>query len=696
MTLFETHLNFPRQEMHPISERLEKLLLICCYDPSQITVEIDAIAQIQTASRYAVVVLNLFEYQAKASAPSLPSVLNLNAFQGLMIHSSLLNDINRLEALDQFLKVKIKAFSGAKLLLVNQKIAASPPILDYFKTVAGDEQLLLNERASHSETLKFVMVLDERITQILRQKACVIPSVFSSKKAAKNILLLAPHEPFKDPRLSWVSDSAPQNLNVIQLGLKLQTSESMIVYHDELGDKFDQQHVPDTFNEALLIRASKTAAGAVGVEVLLLLRRMLTLSEVELSEQYALPYASCRNANFMWYIRYFCRVTQILLAEAVMMRGLHAIIASDLPTLLPALILKGLFDIPVFYDAHEYWPEQDAASFEFEKQFWQDLEKKLLVQTDYCQTVSSTLAALMTEQYQKHFESVPNCIPLTDIPATDISPQANHDQLQKTTVRRFIFQGGFAKGRGIELLIQVWPKVCDKALLMLRGPDGLFKQQMIVLARQTGLLDKRIFFLPAVSEAELIGALQDHDVGVIPYEPVLANNTNCCPNKLSQYFSVKLPVLSNKTIFIEKIMQQSQAGQVVDFSDEQALIQAINFFVEHEKIASEMGERGYQFLKQQFHWEAVSQVLYDSIEKRTDQAKPTIFSVFKLTRSPMIRLGLRERIKRLQAYLIYPVRTLWRLIPDEGRPIFLSRAKRHFTMFVFFMLRTVFKKNIQV
>ncbi|MDF1677678.1 MAG: glycosyltransferase family 4 protein [Legionellaceae bacterium] len=662
MVSFDSTLQFPTQMMHPLSRRMERVLLVCAYDTSTATGMTDALARIQANASFAVVVVNLKEYHTQSKRYYLPSFLDLSAFEGVVVHeSALIGDLK--------LGQCFVAFSGAKVLLSEQPQADCPKLSKHFQLTRYDANVVMKDASQ----------LDNTLMQCFQEKARVVPAVFCSEAPAKNILLLAGHAPVKDPRLSWVSDFAPEALHVIQLGVNDATSETIVSYRQRVGTHFYRQHVPEALDEAVLVSASKTAAGALGVQVLLSLHRMLTLSERALSHQYAMPYQSMRYKPFMWYIGYFCRVTERLLAEALQMRGLHAVVASDLPTLIAALILKGLFDIPVLYDAHEYWPEQDVASFEFEKQFWRDMEKQLLEQVDYCQTVSSTLAALMTSRYQKPFESVPNCIPLADVP--NKSPNYAKD----TEVCRFVFQGGFAKGRGIEHLIRVWPKVRSDAHLLLRGPESSFKQQMIVLAQQTGLLNQRIFFLPAVAEDELVNALNEADVGLIPYEPILANNTNCCPNKLSQYFAAQLPVLSNNTAFLQTILDASKAGCVVDFTDESALIEAIHFLIQHPDEARVMGVQGYQFLQAQFHWEAVSTVLYAAMNQLTAHQASATFSLYHQPTRVMIRLGLRERLQQLKVCAMKPFWKLWHLMPDTGGPSLLRNSKQALKRFFFIM-----------
>ena len=61
--------------------------------------------------------------------------------------------------------------------------------------------------------------------------------------------------------------------------------------------------------------------------------------------------------------------------------------------------------------------------------------------------------------------------------------------------------------RGIDEIIRGWQLVDgQKSALFLRGPDNAWRQRAIRMAADLGLLERSIYFLDAVSEAELVAA----------------------------------------------------------------------------------------------------------------------------------------------------------------------------------------------
>ncbi|QLQ25730.1 MAG: hypothetical protein HZT41_13435 [Dechloromonas sp.] len=97
---------------------------------------------------------------------------------------------------------------------------------------------------------------------------------------------------------------------------------------------------------------------------------------------------SARFNHFRWHVSYILDVAYTLIRHADNLVGVDAIIATDLDTLLAGVFLKERFKVPLIYDAHEFWPEADVGQAGFEHDFWVSLEKRLVSQVDYAQTVT--------------------------------------------------------------------------------------------------------------------------------------------------------------------------------------------------------------------------------------------------------------------------------------------------------------------
>lgn len=518
----------------------------------------------------------------------------------------------------------------------------------------------------------FVAEFDALLDEIFSEKSLQAVDWRSSDKSF-NVLLLAAHEPSIDPRLAWIAQGAPSAIKVMQIGV-LPLGRTGIERFDPHGRNLVLATAGIPFDRSMLVRwygaASKRSAGWAGLAELSLIANAVDLSLPQFLELFNAPDDE-RVDQFKWYLNYVLTTAATILANVERVRGFHAVIATDLITLPVALIVKGLAGVPVIYDAHEYWPEADSEGLEFEKEYWIEMERRLVPHADYCQTVSPGLAELMTKQYGSEFSYVPNCEPLASLLGR------MSDAYREEKFCRFIFQGGFAPCRGLDLLIDAWSLTDQRALLLLRGPDNAYRKKLMERAAGTGLLGTRIHFLEAVGEHELVARARDGDVGLIPYTPANLNYANCSPNKTTQYLAAGLPILANHTHYVAAVICESEAGIVADFSRQGNIVQSVQWFVDNPVERFSMGNRGQTYFREHFNWEAVSAKMYKKVESLLIGTKPSQLLV--AGSKPSVNMYLppkRSWHQQLITAVLLSVRRVWRVLPMGVRLTLGPAARR--------------------
>jgi len=133
------------------------------------------------------------------------------------------------------------------------------------------------------------------------------------------------------------------------------------------------------------------------------------------------------------------------------------------------------------------------------------------------------------------------------------------------------------------------------------------------LAKTTGLLGSRIQFPEAVAPDQLIDALRDVDVGIIPYLPVGQNYAHCCPNKMSEYMAAGLPIIANETNFVAQVVRRSGAGVVIDIRRPESLVNAVRMLLERPAERERLGRRAQMFFEQEWNWEKASVGMYGAM-----------------------------------------------------------------------------------
>jgi glycosyltransferase involved in cell wall biosynthesis len=214
----------------------------------------------------------------------------------------------------------------------------------------------------------------------------------------------------------------------------------------------------------------------------------------------------------------------------------------------------------------------------------------------------------MSTTYNQPFNYIPNCVPLS------ISKNIIKTNTSTDNKCRFLFQGCLSKERNIDFLINLWDKVNENAVLIIRGPYWSYVDELKELLKNKNVLDNRILFLKEIPSDKLLeGIINDCDVGVLPYGPLNMNYKYCSPNKMGEFISMGKPILANKTEYVSQVITEADCGIVVDFTNENLLIDSINKLTTDIQFRKRYSENAFKYHETEFNWENKSQNFYNNI-----------------------------------------------------------------------------------
>lgn len=284
------------------------------------------------------------------------------------------------------------------------------------------------------------------------------------------------------------------------------------------------------------------------------------------------------------------------------------IIAINFPTLIAGILLRSIYNVKVIYECLEWFPYHNNIFTKEETEYWMNFEKEIVKHADYCNIVSPGLANIMSTTYSQKFNYIPNCVPLSiskNIIKTDTSDENKC---------RFLFQGCLSEERNLDFLINVWDKVDKNAILIIRGPYWSYVDKLKQLAKNKNLLDNTIFFPEEIPSNKLLeGIVNDCDVGILPYGELNMNYKYCSPNKMGEFISMGKPILANKTEYVSQVISEAECGIVVDFKNENLLIEAINKLTIDKQLRRKYSENSFNYHKNEFNWENKSLDFYNKI-----------------------------------------------------------------------------------
>jgi glycosyltransferase involved in cell wall biosynthesis len=447
--------------------------------------------------------------------------------------------------------------------------------------------------------------------------------------------MLVPHEPAKDPRISWSVGVCAEYARTEVVALDVYEGRPTRYYDGVVSIEADQlqRYVPEDpwikqFCKTRIRRWSwrlafqeRTRNGerlgpvlsGVGDRAGLLtrLRRAVVYHTGGLAHS-ALFLSDVWGSPIRPMIRR---------AETVFVRP-SLIVCHDVWSLEAGIRLKRRFGCKLLYDNHEYSPQAHLSGHPLEEVFWERYERRLCRSVDAIITVAPGLAARVENRYglTGRVFTVPNAAPLTP------PRRPSHARPIGSPVT-FLVQGVACPGRGFEALLDGWGQLKDpRARLWLRCPEGPYLADLChryAPLIQTGALE----VLPPVDSLDLIEAATVADVGIIPYPPrvggwaVNYNHLHCCPNKLSQYMQAGLAILSTNTQFVSGCLQKYQCGVTYDPEQPDSLLAAVRGLIDDPPRLQRLKERAFHWAQTDYNW-----------DRQADTYRAVIESLSGLTR----------------------------------------------------------------
>jgi glycosyltransferase involved in cell wall biosynthesis len=145
-----------------------------------------------------------------------------------------------------------------------------------------------------------------------------------------------------------------------------------------------------------------------------------------------------------------------------------------------------------------------------------------------------------------------------------------------------LYQGVIIGGRGFKPTLEAM-KLLPEVCLVVLG-DGERKSEYEQFAKELGLAD-RIYFMGTIAQEELINYTAGGDLGICLIENISVSYYHALPNKLFEYINAGLPVISSNLPQMKKIVENFDAGIIVDDLSAESIASSI------KKLINEKGLR---------------------------------------------------------------------------------------------------------
>lgn len=253
----------------------------------------------------------------------------------------------------------------------------------------------------------------------------------------------------------------------------------------------------------------------------------------------------------------------------------NIVVALNIPSLLPAVILKLFFKSKLVFYSLEY-------------HIVAPLNRMLLRRfCDAVIDVEETRCELLKNQIGN---SIPSTI-LHNVPHF-VELERLNPKLRKWLIENkqcsgdeflVIYSGSYQKYSNMESILEWAQDMPGKAWLIVMLTE--------VPVHLVPKMYKRTIFIPTRSHADLYNWLVDADLSLLPYESDDDNVRYCSPQKLFDALACGVPVLGSRRPLIEKVTDAYQCGLTIDFLNKSEFINAIKWIMSQPRTVMRQNAR---------------------------------------------------------------------------------------------------------
>lgn len=358
------------------------------------------------------------------------------------------------------------------------------------------------------------------------------------------------------------------------------------------------------------------------------LRKLPSYEQWEYGYIHRLPaYSSQITNSFFSFPAFFSPLWLKAAYKIIRKYDIDLIMVRDLPLTLAAVAIGRISHLPVIFDMAEnyYFLIKDIWRYEplrFINALVRNPLLVKLVERISFKTVNHILVVVEESKERLINKGVPErkITVVSNTPdlrsMTDISPGFDYSAKEIFNNRYVIlYVGGLEFARGLDQLFDALPSVIKKApdLLFVVVGHGNSEKRLKKKALDLNLT-KHVCFTGWLQHDYMISLIKHSDVGIVPHY-ITEHTNHTIPNKLFDYMSQGLPVITSDAKPMNRIITLEQCGYTFRNNDE-----LINSLVKlrNMSLRKRMGQRGKQAIIRRYNWEYDSLRLAQAISRFND------------------------------------------------------------------------------
>jgi len=315
------------------------------------------------------------------------------------------------------------------------------------------------------------------------------------------------------------------------------------------------------------------------------------------------PLKNRRGGKFAYAFQYaaFILISSFIFALRSLNRSYDLVYVHNMPDILVlSALIPAAFGAKVILDLHDPMPELMVTIFSLRTDSlivrlitW--LEKWSMARADLVLTVNIACKRIFASRSCRP-EKIGVIMNTPDNDIFHIRPPRACASASQTSNKRFVvmYHGSIVERNGLDLAVDAFARVRESipaAELRIYGARTAFLDRVMDAAKSKGL-DEAIRYLGPKRLEDLVPAIEDCDVGVIPNQrnPFTEINT---PTRIFEYLALGKPVVAPYTPGVKDYFSD-ESLLFFESGNSEELARKIEYVFAHAKEANEIAERGQQ------------------------------------------------------------------------------------------------------
>jgi len=272
------------------------------------------------------------------------------------------------------------------------------------------------------------------------------------------------------------------------------------------------------------------------------------------------------------------------------------------PELMPIGVKLIKLGKKVIFDAHEDLPQQLLGKPYLNKVSRYILSKIFaLYEHRVCSKFDAVIAA--TPCIGEKFSKInPKTVEINNFPLLDeLSNTSNWSQ----KLNEVAYVGGITKIRGIEEVIHSLNFTQEIKLNLV----GEFSEKEVEESVKNNKGWDKVNQFGFLDRVQVNEVLAKSKAGLVTFLPA-PNHLDSQPNKMFEYMSAGLPIITSDFPMWRKIVDSSQCGVCVNPLDPKSISQAILYLIDQPVEAEKMGKNGRKAIEEKYNWSVEEKKLF--------------------------------------------------------------------------------------